>query len=36
MYRVGLVVGNLGWVDLVSVIQLSARFCFGRWKTEYA
>ena len=30
----GLVVRHLGWVDFVSVISLSAQFCFGRWKLD--
>ena len=34
IYRVGLEVGNLDWVDFVLVIPLSARFCFGRWKLD--
>ena len=31
-YRVGLVVGNMAWVDIVSIITMSAKFGLGRWK----
>ena len=32
VYRVTLVVADLGWVDLIFDIPLSAKFCWGSWE----
>ena len=31
IYRVTLVVADLGWVDLYFDVPMSARFCWGQW-----